>query len=218
MLQPSSPIAPPSTASPPGLDPAIAAHVAAAVQSAAAGSGSAAMLYCQAFFSRRSTLKNDSLVGFLSGTRLLACIRSLQNKFGCNISMLARSQAMALASLYMAAKIVELADFGVPGCPEEPFPDLDRGSASALARSAMRWMYHQHSKTNSNGRTNSHTPVRCLALLDLLSDAGCMWFPSIRHAAFSKRDEQVLLEVVFTAELTIPTEMGFFFLEFLLRG
>jgi hypothetical protein len=105
------------------------------------------------------------------GNQFVPCISSLRTSSPAILACLSAFQAIALASLYLAANVVELAGSGVPGYSEEPFPDLDRGSAAVLARAALRWMYHRNSKTN--GRTHSHVPVATF-LIDLLSDAACM--------------------------------------------
>lgn len=54
-------------------------------------------------------------------------------------------QAIAIASIYASTKIVELSGSGVPGFREDPFPDFDRGNASVLIKSAMKWMHRRYS-------------------------------------------------------------------------
>jgi hypothetical protein len=75
-------------------------------------------------------------------------------------------QAIAIASIYAAAKIVELSGSGVPGFREDPFPDWDRGNAAVLIKSAVRWLHRRYHEQNnlSNGKSHTHVHVRRLSL------------------------------------------------------
>lgn len=68
-------------------------------------------------------------------------------------------QAIAIASVYAAAKIVELSGSGVPGFPEDPFPDYDRGNSAVLIKSAMKWLHRRHASKQSNGKVYPHVQV-----------------------------------------------------------
>jgi hypothetical protein len=72
---------------------------------------------------------------------------------------------VALAALYVAAKVVELSGSGVPDFSEEPFPDWDRGSVIVLVRSAMRWLgaqCHHVSSQVANGTIRQPIQVQDL--------------------------------------------------------